>query len=304
MRDRLSVALWSTNLSVPLEGIEGWAAAIDEQMAQARAQGAELLVMPEYAAEQWLSFAPAGLQPTEEIPWLASHARAALEAVAPLPARHDMALLAGTMPVRIAGDGVERFANRAHLLLPDGRVIAQDKLCLTPPEKNPAGWLLTEGDRVQLVEWRGWRIATLVCLDIELPALATRLASCDLDLILVPSMTEKLAGYHRVFGCAKARAVELVAAVCVVGCVGSAATSKARESNTSGAAVYLPCEAPLGHTGVAVSTPPADRAQGPGTLTVARDLPLDAIRSLRRGGAEVWPGAWDGDHVVISGLQD
>lgn len=304
MADRLSVALWSTNLSVPLEGIEGWAAAVEGQMAQARAQGAELLVMPEYAAEQWLSFAPARLAPTEEIPWLAAHARAALEALAPLPARHDMALLAGTMPVGTGGNGAGRFVNRAHLLLPDGRVIAQDKLCLTPPEKNPAGWLLTEGDRIHLVEWRGLRMATLVCLDIELPALATRLAGCDLDLILVPSMTETLAGYHRVFGCAKARAVELLAAVCVVGCVGSAATSKARESNTSGAAVYLPCEASLGHTGVAASTPPTDRAQGPGTLALAPDLPVDTIRSLRLGGAEVWPGAWGGDHVVISDLRD
>lgn len=304
MGDRLSVALWSTNLSVPLAGIEAWAAAVDEQMAQARAQGAELLVMPEYAAEQWLSFAPAGLGPTDEIPWLSSHAPAALEAIASLPGRHGMALLAGTMPVRIGGNGAGRFVNRAHLLLPDGRVAVQDKLCLTPPEKNPAGWLLTEGDRVQVVEWRGLRTAVLVCLDIELPALSARLAACDLDLVLVPSMTEKLAGYHRVFSCAKARAVELLAVVCVVGCVGSAAGSKVRESNTSGAAVYLPCEAPLGHTGVAVSTPPVDRAQGPGALTLAPDLPIDAVRSLRRAGAEVWPGAWAADHVSITDLGD
>jgi predicted amidohydrolase len=297
MIEPLGVALWATNLSVPLNGIDAWAASVDEQMARARAQGAELLVMPEYAAEQWLSFAPE-LAGSEEISWLAEQAPRAMEAIATLPARHGMALLAGTMPVRVRNGGA-RFVNRAHLLLPDGRTFVQDKLCLTPPEKDPAGWLLAEGDALQIVEWRGLRLATVICLDIELSALSARLATCDLDLILVPSMTEKLAGYARVFSCAKARAVELEVAVCAVGCVGSAATSKPRESNTSGAAVYLPCEAPLGHTGIVVQTPASDRADGAGVLTVARDLPLDAVRRLRRGAAEVWPGAWSAEHVVI-----
>src|SRR5690554_5863811 len=97
--DSLTVALWATNLAQPLNGIEGWAALVDRRMAEAKARGAELLVMPEYCAEQWLSFAPADLAADREIAWMAEQADAALAAIRPLPARHGMALLAGSMPV-------------------------------------------------------------------------------------------------------------------------------------------------------------------------------------------------------------
>src|SRR3546814_7741215 len=95
-------------------------------MAEAAAAGAKLLVMPEYACESWLAFKPEGLAPDEEIAWMARQAPAALELLRPLPAKHGVALLAGTMPWE-TGAG---FVNRAWLLLPDGRANAQGKLCL------------------------------------------------------------------------------------------------------------------------------------------------------------------------------
>ncbi|HEX9585814.1 MAG TPA: nitrilase, partial [Gammaproteobacteria bacterium] len=97
--DILSVALWATNLAAPVNGTDAWVDNVDEQMRQAAKAGARLLMMPEYAAEQWLSFAPRRLEASEEIPWLASRSEAVLSALKPLPARYGIALLAGTMPV-------------------------------------------------------------------------------------------------------------------------------------------------------------------------------------------------------------
>ncbi|MDX1513325.1 MAG: nitrilase-related carbon-nitrogen hydrolase [Gammaproteobacteria bacterium] len=264
-------------------------------MGRASRSGARLLIMPEYAAEQWLSFAGGKLSLAQEIPWLAEQSEAALEALRPLPERYGMALLAGTMPVRIEGgaDGSPPYVNRAHLLLPDGRVVTHDKLCLTPPEKNPDGWHLSPGGSVTLVEWAGIRIVSLVCLDIELPAVAGRLAAMQPDILLVPSQTETLAGVNRVFTCARARATELFAAVCVVGCIGAAATGVPRGGYVSGAAAYLPSDASIGHTGVWDEMPPVDGARGPGPVLLARDIPLGRVREFRKFGAEVWPGAFD-----------
>jgi predicted amidohydrolase len=301
MPDTLSVALWATNLAVPLNGIDAWAAHVEERLAAAKQEGADILAMPEYAAEQWLSFAPKGLAPHEEIPWLAERAPEAYAAVAPLAARHDIALLAGTMPVKAAEPrpGEPPYLNRAWLFLPDGRAVAQDKLCLTPAERDPKAWNLTTGDSVEIVEWRGLRMAMLICLDIEMPELSSLLAPHDLDVIFVPSMTEKLSGYSRVFSCAKARAVEMQAAVCPFGVIGAVATGKPRAGNTSGAAVYVPCEEALGYTGTWADIPPRDRVEGPGPVLIARDLPIAEMRELRRGKAEVWPGAWRADHVRV-----
>jgi len=300
MTDTVTLALWATNMAVPLNGLDAWAAQVDAQMAEARVAGARLLVMPEYMSLQWLSFAPAGLTLAEEIPWMASQAEAALARLRPLISRHGIGLLAGTMPVVKPDAAPEEppYLNRAWLLLPDGREIAQDKLCLTPGEKDPLNWNLTTGNALEIVEWNGLRLATCICLDIELPALAARLAPSELDLLLVPSQTSKLSGYSRVFSCAKARAVELQAAVCALGGIGRAAGPSAL-ANTSGAAAYLPCEEMLGHEGVLASLPPSDHAEGAGPMLIARDLPIAELRRLRRGAAEVWPGAWRADHIRI-----
>lgn len=297
----LTVALWAANLAKPLNGIGAWAALAEEQMAQAHAQGARLLAMPEYISEHWLAFAPQGLAITQEIAWMAEQGEAALAAIRPLAQRYDMALLAGSMPVkdRRPGAAADAYLNRAWLILPDGQIFWHDKLVLTPGEKNPQGWSLQTGDIFSIVEWEGLKLGTLICLDVEMPALAAKMATADLDLLLVPSMTSFRSGYHRVFDCAKARAIELQTIVCAVGAIGAPAPLATRESNCSGAAVFLPCERPLGEIGEAAKIGPFAAIEGDGPLLIARDLPVAEIRRLRHGAAEVWPGAWDAGHVKI-----
>lgn len=290
-----SLALWATNLSTPLNGLGAWAAHVDAKMAEAAAAGARLLVLPEYAAEAWLSFKPEGLAPDREIAWMAEQAPAALALLRDLPARHGIGLLAGTMP----WETEKGFTNRAWLLLPDGREIAQDKLSLTPGEQEPDNWNLVPGDRLHVVEWEGLKVATLVCLDIEMPALSLKLAPLNPDLILVPSMTGKLSGYSRVFGCAKARAVELLCAVGACGTIGRAPGSTQNPTNVSACALYLPCEPSLGMNGVLEAIPPLAEHEGDGPLLFAHDIPFAEIRRLREAGAEVWPGTWQADHITL-----
>jgi predicted amidohydrolase len=137
---------------------------VEARTADAQAAGARLLVLPEFACAQWLSFAPPGLPANQRISWLASLTGEALAALRPLPARYGVALLPGTMPFAAPDhqEGAPRHFNRAWLLLPDGRAFAQDKLCLTPSEQDPAGWLLTPGDTVNVLSWEGLRVAIVV----------------------------------------------------------------------------------------------------------------------------------------------
>jgi len=296
---RFSLALWATNLSTPLNGLGAWAAHVEAKLAEAATAGAKLLVMPEYACEAWLSFKPQDLAPDKEIAWMAEQAPAALALLRPLPARHGVGLLAGTMPWAAEAGPPGGFTNRAWLLLPDGRAIGQDKLCLTPGEQDPESWNLIPGGALHVVEWEGLKLATLVCLDVELPALATKLAALNPDLLLVPSMTGKLSGYSRVFTCAKARAVELLCAVAATGAIGRAPGTTQNPTNVSACALYLPCEPSLGMTGVLGATAPTGEDPGDGPLLIARNIPFAEIRRLRAAGAEVWPGAWRADHIAV-----
>jgi predicted amidohydrolase len=301
--DTLTAALWATNLEPPATSLAGWVASIVGRMAEAHAAGARLLVLPEFACAQWLSFAPAGLAADQQVPWLASLTEEALAALRPLPAQYDVALLPGTMPFAVPGadHAAAAYLNRAWLLLPDGGAYAQDKLCLTPSEQNPAGWLLTPGDTVNVIPWEGLRVAIVVCLDVELTALWARLATLDLDLVLVPAKTDLPSGYYRVFGCAKARAIELQTVVCAVGAVGAPLGHPALDTVIGGAAAFLPCEATLGDIGVAAALDPHSAASGLSPLLVAQHLPVGFCRAIRHGAAEaeVWPGSWPADHVGI-----
>ena len=292
--DKLTIALWPVGMAAVPACVADAAARIERRLAEAAAAGAGLLMLPEYLGEQWLAWAPRDLPETGEVAWMGRHGAELLELLGPLPTRHGVALLAGTWPARTPAG----WTNRAHLLLPDGRLVVQDKLCLTPSEQDAEAWRLDPGREIRIVEWQGLRIAMLVCLDIEQPALAALLQDADLDLLLVPSMTRQASGHARVMACAKARAVELTTTVAAVGCIGSIPADPPRP-NTGGAAVYLPCEPALGHAGIAVEHLGIAVSDDAAPLVIAADLPLGTVRALRHGAAEVWPGPWAASHVRL-----
>lgn len=292
--DDYRIALWSFNLGRAPASVEDLASMIEEGLGKAAAGGAQLLVLPEYLAEACLAFKPEGLPPDREMAFLAETGTRLLPLLKALPERYGASLLAGTWPVQ-RGEGI---TNTAVLLTADGRQIDQDKLCLTPFEQDPPTWQLTPGTDLKVFDLDGLRSAILICLDVEVPALSSLLAKEGVELLLVPSMTEQLSGYHRVYGCAKARAVELMCAVAVCGLVGTARGTTQNPSNVSGAALYLPCEADLGFVGIAGDLPPVDGADGQEPFLFA-DVPVQILRDLRSSGGEVWPGAWSAEHLHL-----
>jgi predicted amidohydrolase len=296
----IRVALWNMHLGHTAPDLVKWADNVETMLKEAAGRGADVLVMPEWVAKQWLAFAPSNLASRDEVAWMAQRTPEALELLRPLAARHGVALLAGSMPVDAPG-ATPPWHNRAHVFLPDGREIHHDKLCLTPSERDPDDWNLSTGSTVRTFDINGVRAAVLICLDIELPALSARLAAADLDLLLVPSYTSRLSGYSRVFSCARARAVELLSTVCVVGCFGELKTANGSSfQTTGGAAAYIPCEPEFGMTGILEELPYRSSGDGPGSLLVA-DVPVGVIRGKRKAsGGEVWPGAWDASHVKVS----
>jgi predicted amidohydrolase len=294
--DTFTVALWATNVATPPAGPAAWLAGVERMAGRARDAGAALLALPEYVSAQWLHWAPPDLDHTGEVAWMAEQAAALEPGLAGISSRTGLALLAGTAPVPAPRGG---FFNQARLFLPEGDLVRQDKLCLTPSEKDPDGWMLVPGDRFRVVGWRGLRLGIAICLDVELPALSARIAGLGLDLLLVPSMTGLASGHARVFGCARARAVELFCAVAALGCIGDVPRPDRVEGNTSGAAVFIPCEEALGFTGLLDQVPAVSSSADPDGPMLVAGIPLERIRGLRAEKAEVWPGAWSAEHVRI-----
>lgn len=300
--EHISVDLWAANLEVPTPDLTAWLLRVEHRLAAAAAGGAQLLVMPEFACAQWLSFAPVGLAPTAILGWLSEIGVGAIASMAALASQYQVSLLPGTVPQYLGDDGgLPTFANRAWLLTPDGAAHYQDKLSLTPIEAMGDSGATIAGSEIRVIQWNGLRVVIAVCLDAEFTALWGRLGSLDLDLVLVPAKTDMITGYNRVFTCARARAIELQTVVCAVGAVGVPLGEPLTDTGVGGAAVFLPCDVSVHLDGVFAALPPQPAAALTDPVLPVRQIPVGAVRRIRNGAAEAEcnPAAWSIEHLTI-----
>lgn len=301
--ETVSLDLWAVNLEPVLPDLTSWLARVEERIAAAAHRGAQMLVMPEFACAQWLSFAPVDLPTNQSLQWLSEVATVALDAISAMSVHYGVSVLAGTIPFPAAlPDGVQGFLNRAWLLTPDGLRFHQDKLSLTPLEAGGAGGITIAGGSINVINWNGLRLAIIICLDSEFTSLWSRLGKLDLDLIIIPAKTDMITGYNRVFGCARSRAVELQTAVCAIGAVGVPVGVPHTDTGVGGAGAFIPCDVSVSLDGVFAALLPQTAAMMSDHVLCVTDLPVGACRRLRNGHAEaeVCPAIWDASHLVVT----
>lgn len=258
---------------------EAYAAHLEAHAAEAAEQGAELLLLPEYAAMTLTGLLPeaqrgdlhgsiAGIQPL--IPrWLELS-----EAIA---RRHGVVFCPGSAPV-LDPDGLYR--NRAWLFGPQGPLGWQDKLIMTRFERE--SWGIAAGkDGLRVFETPLGVLGILICYDNEFPMLARRLAERGADLILAPSCTDTEAGYHRVRIGAQARALENQTAVLVSATAGTALWSPAVDENFGRAALYVPADYGMPPSGIFAESEAVFTAE---SRWLFGEIDLAQVRALRREG--------------------
>jgi len=210
------------------------------------ATGAELLVFPEYAAiEQAACFGPevyGDLKIT--LTKVAELAPSRIELHAALAKEHGVHILAGSGPV-LKPDG--RFVNAAQLITPAGKVGEQEKLVMTPFERD---WGISAGSPVRVFETAIATFGIAICYDSEFPLLVRAMAEAGADVVLVPSCTERRSGYHRVRTGSLSRALENGIATVQSPTVGDAPWSPAVDFNAGAAGIYVPSEQDISEDGV------------------------------------------------------
>ena len=224
----------------PIDRLGSWQAyksKLVRWVESAAREGAQLLVFPEYGGMELASLFG---------PEVERDLGRQLEVVAGLEAdvaglhrdlarRHGVYLLAGSQPAR-AGEG--SYRNRARLASPDGREGHQDKLVMTRFERER--WGVSGGTELRVFATTLGRIGVAICYDVEFPLLVRRLVEAGAELILAPSCTDTLRGYHRVRVGAQARALENQCVVVQSPTVGNAPWSPAVDVNVGAAGVYGP----------------------------------------------------------------
>ena len=226
--------------------LQEWEDKICDWVETAAQTGAQLLVFPEYAAiEQAACFGKdvyGDLRATlEKVAELAG-SRVALHAQ--LAADHGVHILVGSGPVK-KSDG--HFVNAAQLVTPSGAVGEQEKIIMTPFERD---WGIAGGGPLRVFETELGRIGVLICYDSEFPLLGRALAEAGAEVVLVPSCTERISGFHRVRTGSMARALENTIVTVQSPTVGDALWSPAVDRNEGAAGIYVPSEHGVSDTGV------------------------------------------------------
>jgi predicted amidohydrolase len=243
---------------------------------RAHAGGAQLVVFPEYGAMEIAGAAPDALAgDLAQSLDLVARDRGAVEThLADVSRRLGIHILAPSGPELSEG----RYVNRARLFAPSGQHGAQDKMIMTPFENK---WGISAGKTLHVFRTEIGTLAILICYDSEFPLLARAAAEAGADVLLIPSCTERLSGYHRVRAAAQARALENTCVTIQSPTIGDAPWSPAVDRNSGAAGVFVPAEAGLSETGVLAE----------GTLNapefIFADVDLDHLAQLRAEGGEM-----------------
>lgn len=222
----------------PTADLAAYAAKLDHWVSAAKAGGAELVLMPEYACVE-LGAALTGHGAADAATELRAMVEAAdgiLAAMRGAAMRHGIWLQPGTLPMR---EGA-RIVNRAPLIAPDGRVAMQEKRRMTRFETEH--WGVSAGLPPRVFETPWGVIGIAVCYDAEFPDMVRAQVEAGAWLILVPTCTDTDHGFNRVRIGAQARAMENQCFVAVAPTLGGFEGSVALDENHGAAAVYGPVD--------------------------------------------------------------
>lgn len=272
-RSPLTVASAQYPIGQP-NSLAEWEDKIADWVATGAATGAQLLVFPEYAAiEQAACFGPdvySDLQKTLQT--VAELAASRVQLHLDLAKTHNVHILVGSGPV-LKSDG--RFVNAAQLVTPNGLVGEQEKIVMTPFERD---WGISGGAPLRVFDTAVGKIAVLICYDSEFPLLARALAEAGAEVVLVPSCTERVSGFHRVRTGSMARALENTIATVQSPTVGDALWSPAVDRNEGSAGIYVPSEHGVSDTGVLAEGPLSQ------PLWVTASIDLERLKRVRETG--------------------
>lgn len=198
------------------QSVEAFSQKIENFVEEAARSQSDLIIFPEYVSlDLWrLGSGLSEREMTEEIAAAFSHFY--LELLTRLASEYNLWIIGGSYPRSFEGV----LYNSSPIVSPEGRVVLQDKIFLTPWEQEIG---FSKGDKVQLVGGP-WGIGVvLICYDVEFPKLSQRLGPYteQLNVIFVPSMTESPEGLQRVLKTSAARAIEHHSFVVVSATVGT-----------------------------------------------------------------------------------
>jgi predicted amidohydrolase len=254
-----------------IDSFEEFSLQVEHYIKTAQEFSADFVLFPEFFTTQLLSIDKNGRRATiDDLPDYTQNYR---ELFIRLAKQTKMHIIGGTHVIR-KGD---RLYNVAHMFYPDGRVVEQAKLHITPTEVHE--WNMTPGNGLEVFETEKGTVAMLTCYDIEFPEIVRLAKAKGADVIFCPSCTDDRHGFHRVRYTCHARAIENQVYVVTTGTVGALPKVDFMRANFGQAAVITPNDIPFPPKGILVE------GEINQDMIVTADLDLDLLYQVRESGS-------------------
>lgn len=259
-----------------IKSFEEFSQQCEHYIKTAQEYGSEFVLFPEFFTTQLLSIgSEQGTRLTiNELPGFTEQY---LDLFQNFALETGMHIIGGTHVVAREG----KLFNVAHMFYPDGRIVEQAKLHITPTEVHE--WNMSAGEDFRVFDTDKGRIALLTCYDIEFPEIVRMAKAKGADVIFCPSCTDDRHGFHRVRYTSHARAVENQVYVVLTGTVGALPTVDFMRANFGQAAIITPNDIPFPPKGLL--------AEGElnNDMIVTADLDLELLYEVReRGSVTTW----------------
>ncbi|MFD0670246.1 carbon-nitrogen hydrolase family protein [Cohnella sp. GCM10027633] len=254
------------------ESFDDFAAQATHYVRNASEYGSSFVLFPEFVTTPLLAIGDGSGQGLP-IDRLADYTEAYVGLFGGLAREYGMYIIAGTHVTK-RGD---RLRNSAFLFAPDGTYRTQDKLHITPTEKE--AWNVEAGDGVEVFDTPYGTIGLLTCYDIEFPEIVRMVRAKGADVIFCPSCTDDRHGFYRVRYCCHARAVENQVYIVTTGTVGSLRKVDFMRANYGQAAVITPNDIPFPPRGILCE---GDANED---MLITADLDLALLEDVRAAGS-------------------
>lgn len=231
------------------------------------------LLFPELFTVQLFSLLDPEAKPIDAISELADMTDRYKEMFVGMARRSGLHIIGGSHPVRTP-DGIQ---NVAHLFCPSGSVYTQEKIHVTPNEREEYG--IRPGDNIRVFDTGYARIAIVICYDIEFPELSRLLTLAGAEIVFVPYSTDERKAYLRVRYTAHARAVENYVYVVMAGNVGNLPQVDNFLINYGEAVICTPSDFPFPKDALAATADPNSET------VVISDLDLSSLEHTREMGS-------------------
>lgn len=260
-----------------IDTFEDFAEQVEYFVRAAAGYSVDFVLLPEFTSLQLLSSAALRGRPAKgAIEHLSRLTRDVFALMSALARRYGVHLIGGSHPTP-SRETPSRLRNVCPVGLPDGRVLMQPKLHITPWETT--AWGFQGGAQLAVIPTPKAKIGVLICYDSEFPEATRYLADQGMDILFVPYCTDDRQGSLRVLRCCQARAIENQIYVAAAGLVGNLPGADGIDVHYGRAMVFTPSDFSFARDGIQ-----AQADANVETLLVA-ELDLAALYRAREYGS-------------------